>query len=370
MSPATPKDIAVIIPARNEEQRIGTCLGALARQEPSRVTIIVVVNNTSDGTGPRARKISDCHGMDLILLEPTLAPGQGAGTARRIGCNHALRSMPGLRYIMTTDADCIVAPDWIARNLAHLQKSDAVCGKVNLIPHEAGILDGMDREFATLEGIYRDLVQDIYARHAPDCADICGTHGEAAGASLAFSKVAYLAVEGFASIQCGEDRTIVRALRQAGRSVCHASDVTVQASCRLTGRAVGGMSDALKARISGKDYLIDDCLPAADWLVKRTADKALGPWPPQVPPRFRINVRDLPEHISILENFRISEWTTDVSISTSSAAPSTRVGPLQPCRGSAIAPAGPVPQACPSTRPRMSATPQTKVSALPTAKGA
>ncbi|MFP7571035.1 glycosyltransferase [Marivita sp. S2033] len=314
------KDTAIVIPARNEEARIGACLTALAEQ--GNAMVILVVNNTTDRTGIVARDTAARFGLDLTVLERRLAPHEGVGTARLIGCDHALQTMPALRYLLTTDADCIVAPDWIARNLAHLGAVDAVCGKVDLIPAEAEILEGMDPHLATLEGTYRALVQDVYARHAPGCADIADTHGEAAGASLAFTRAAYLAVRGFAPIRCGEDRRIVRALRAAGRRVRHADDVTVQASCRLTGRAAGGMSDALKARIGGMDYLIDDCLPPADWLVRKISGKTLGPWPPQVPAQSRLNVRDLPRHIELLDSFVNSGRSTLAPLSRGEALPS------------------------------------------------
>ncbi|WP_299793872.1 glycosyltransferase family 2 protein [uncultured Marivita sp.] len=362
------KDTAIVIPARNEEARIGACLTALAGQ--GNAVVILVLNNTTDRTGSVAHDIAARHDLDLTVLERTLPSREGVGTARRIGCDHALQTMPALRYLLTTDADCIVAPDWIAQNLAHLKTADAVCGKVDLIAGEADILDGMDPHLAELEGIYRALVQDIYARQAPGSADIGYTHGEAAGASLGFTRAAYLAGGGFAPVRCGEDRRIVRALRAAGCRVRHADDVTVQASCRLIGRAAGGMSDALKARIGDLDYLIDDCLPPADWLVRQASGKTLGPWPPQVPARFRLHVRDLPQHIEILEKFRNSERLISASIASAATMPCSHLDTLLPGKGSANVPAGPGMRACPVPVDRLPSPTQTNASALPTVKGA
>lgn len=357
MTRAVAKDTAIVIPARNEEARIGACLAALAGH--GNAMVILVVNNTTDRTSAVARDIAAQVDLDLTVLERELAPHEGVGSARKIGCDHALRNMVNLRYLLTTDADCIVAPDWIARNLAHLQTVDAVCGKVDLIQPEAELLNGMDPHLAALEGTYRRLVQDIYARHAPGCADIGGTHGEAAGASLAFSKAAYLAVGGFAQVRCGEDRRIVRELRTASYRVCHADDVKVQASCRLTGRAVGGMSDALKARISSMDYLVDDCLPSANWLVRHAARKMLGPWPSHVPARFRLPVQDLPRHIEILESFKNSEKLISASIVRAAVTPCFHLG---------------MPASTPIRRPvvpreGVSVTTQTNGSGIPAAKG-
>lgn len=370
MSRTAIKKAAIVIPARNEEGRIGACLTALAGQSTVQVSVILMVNNTTDRTSGVARDTAARFGLDLTVLERELAPHKGVGSARKSGCDHALRNMPDLQFLLTTDADCIVAPDWIARNLAHLQTVDAVCGKVDLIAGEADILDGMDPHLAELEGIYRALVQDIYARHAPGCVDIADTHGEAAGASLAFTRTAYLDVGGFAQVRCGEDRRIVRELRTAGCKVCHADDVKVQASCRLTGRAAGGMSDALMARISGMDYLIDDCLPSANWLVRQACGKTLGPWPPHVPARFRLHVQDLPRHIEILENFENSERLISASIVRAAATPCSHLGMPAPDKGSAIALADSDPQTCRAPEERMSVTTQTNGSAIPTAKGA
>ncbi len=370
MTYAHERDVAVIIPARDEEDRIGPCLTALAGQFSARVTVILVVNNTVDRTSDIARETATYHGLNLRILERTLMTGQGVGTARRIGCDHALHAMPLLRYLLTTDADCIVAPDWIARTLAHLETVDAVCGKVDLIADEADVINGMDRHLATLEGTYKELVQKLYARHAPNSADIDGTHGEAAGASLAFSTKAYLAVGGFDPVICGEDRRIVRAFRKMGCNVRHVSDVSVQASCRLTGRAVGGMSEALKARIGSIDYLIDDALPPAEWLVKHTNRKTLGPWPPLVAARDRLNVRELPRHIEILENFRNSGGLMPAPIVPADAVPLSHFGMRLSDKGSAIVPAGPEFQARQVAEVKVPVTVQIKASVMPTSKGA
>ncbi len=318
MKLADAKDIAVIIPARNEAERIAACLAALSDQCADRVSIVLVVNNTIDDTVEIARNTAHHHGLSLEILYRCLLPEEGVGTARRIGCDHALQSMPQLRYLLTTDADCIAARDWIDRNIAHLQEADAVCGKIELIESEASILEGMDRALATNEGEYRNLVQQFYAQHALGCDDITETHGEAAGASLAFRVKSYLDIGGFPRVKCGEDRRIIRNLRSSGHSVKHANDVVVRASCRLMGRAAGGMSDAIMARITGTDYLIDDCLPSASWLVTNADSGTLGVWPPLVPNADRVHVRDLPLNIGRLKEFQ--SWRRSVSAVTPTAS--------------------------------------------------
>lgn len=341
-------DIAIVIPARNEAARIADCLTALAGQVSERVRVILVVNNTTDGTAGLARKVASGNGINLSVLECTLAAHEGVGTARRMGCDHALRNMQGLRSLLTTDADCIVAPDWIARNLAHLDEADAVCGRIEPMASETEILVGIDAQLGMLEATYRRLVQDFFACHVPGHAEIAGTHGEAAGASLALTRAAYLMAGGFVSVRCGEDRRLVRALRRAGARVRHVDDVTVQASCRLTGRAPGGMSHALKVRRGARDYLIDDSLPPADWLIRQAGCGCLGPWPLLVPARLRLNVRDLPRHIEILETFRNSERVLPASRTVIAPLSKCDVVGAAPERRTAIIPAVPSPR--PSAR--------------------
>lgn len=156
-----------------------------------------MINNTTDATARVARRQAARCGLDLTIVQRSLDPGEGVGAARRIGCAAALRGMPGLRHILNTDADCIAAPDWVARNLAHLQRADAVCGRIEPISSEAEVLAQMDPVAARNEGIYAALVREFHARHAPHCAHLGGTHGQAAGASLAVTRAAYLAAGGF-----------------------------------------------------------------------------------------------------------------------------------------------------------------------------
>lgn len=297
------KDTAVIIPARNEAERIAACLTALAPQCNERVRVVVVVNNTDDDTAAIAQFTAMQLHIDLSVLDITLAPGMGVGAARQRGCALALEQMPHLRHILTTDADCRVSPDWVAQSIHHLQDVDAVCGKVTLNPAEADCLASLDPSLHDYETAYRALVLELYTRHAPNCADLRGSHGGAPGASLDFTRDAYETVGGFAPIPCAEDRQIIRTLREFGKKVRHADDIWIEASCRLVGRADGGMADTLRTRLAGADYLADDCLPNAAFLIDQQRRGAMGCWPPQVPPVERVSVRDLPAHISVLSAF-------------------------------------------------------------------
>ncbi len=291
-------ETAVIVPARNEAQRIGSCMAALAPQLGATAIIVVVANNCSDGTAEAARRALPDGG--LLVLEADLPAEQGVGAARRLGCAKARRRAPRLRWLLTTDADCVVAEDWLRTNLRHLEEVDAVCGSVVPLPSESRVLRRMPLEAGCREAEYRKLVLEFYALHLPEPHNPPGHHGDAPGASLAFSRSAYFEVGGFADLRTGEDRDLVRRMRRAGLRVRHASDVRVAASCRLIGRAPGGMAQALRHRLSEIDHRVDDALPPAAWLLDQTVRGALPPWPPEVPEMLRLRAAQLPEQISRL----------------------------------------------------------------------
>lgn len=290
---------AVIIPARNEEERIATCLSALVPQVHKDVVVVVVANNCSDGTIRAARGV--IHDPALDVLDCTFDVSQGVGEARQRGCLHALAKYPKIQVLMTTDADCIVAPDWVNANRRHLAEVDAVCGRIDPIASETAILAHMPSKEGADEATYRALVLRFYDLLAPENHNPYPHHGEAAGASLACLASAWQAVAGFADVRTGEDREFVRKLRMAGYRVRHADDVRIQASCRLRGRAPGGMADALRERLAGIDYLVDEALPPVGYLVTMARRGRLDTWPPDTPLAHRLRPVDLPQEIRRLQ---------------------------------------------------------------------
>lgn len=290
---------AVVIPARNEERRIGAALRALGPQLGENAIIVLVANNCTDDTVGAAR--TALPGTRLLVVECALEHGQGAGTARRLGCETAIRAALGLRALLTTDADCRVAPDWIAANLRHLAEVDAVCGAVSPLEEEAAILRLMPVEEGQNEALYRGLVQQFYALIHPEPHNPLPHHGEAPGASLGFTCAAYQRAGGFADRLTGEDRDLIRRLRLNGLRVRHASDVKVAASCRLTGRAPGGMAQALQDRLAGNGYRVDDALPPSEWLITQAREGTLPVWPPEVPESLCLLPADLPREIAALQ---------------------------------------------------------------------
>ncbi|MER2178689.1 MAG: glycosyltransferase, partial [Stenotrophomonas maltophilia] len=115
--------IAVTVPAHNEEQLIAACLQSLQvaalhpalRGEP--VVIVVALDCCTDATGWICQRM----GVEVVSVEAGCV-----GVARAAASERALAL--GARWIGCTDADSVVPPDWLARQL-HCGAS-AFCGVV------------------------------------------------------------------------------------------------------------------------------------------------------------------------------------------------------------------------------------------------
>ena len=224
----------VVIPARNEADRITACLASLAGQGAD---TIVVANNCTDGTAALALQ-SGAAVIDCSI------PDGGVGAARRLGMAQAMRRMSRVDWLMTSDADCLVTPDWVDMNRRYLAAgAAAVCGLVLPIAEEHAALPPALLRRAALEDRFLDLKARLEAHLTGNAG-----HEQTPGASLAFAPAAYAAAGGFDPMPTHEDRAIILRIKAMGLPVVHSREVTVRASCRLEGRAPGGMATALRTR--------------------------------------------------------------------------------------------------------------------------
>ena len=95
--------VSVVVPVYNEERFIGPCLDAVLSQQEPFHEVIVVDNNSTDGT---ARVLAAYHGRVTVLAEPR----QGVQHARNAGMDAASGAVIG-----RIDADTRLPPDWSRR---------------------------------------------------------------------------------------------------------------------------------------------------------------------------------------------------------------------------------------------------------------
>lgn len=113
--------LSIIIPAYNEEDRLGPSLAQYAafyEQRGEAVEILVVVNGSSDRTEEVARAFASAHPIVRVLVEPRKV---GKGGAILIGFRAATGDAVGF-----TDADASTPPDAFQDLADHLGEAGAI----------------------------------------------------------------------------------------------------------------------------------------------------------------------------------------------------------------------------------------------------
>ena len=96
--------------------------------------MLLLPNNCSDGTAAIANSLSLQLPFRLDIRCHTFPPSQAnAGNARRMAMQYATELGGPDGVLLTTDADGVVAVDWIERNLLAIKAgAELVCGRVVL----------------------------------------------------------------------------------------------------------------------------------------------------------------------------------------------------------------------------------------------
>lgn len=227
----------VVVPAFDEEETVGACLRALARQDglaPDDYEVVLVLNACTDDTRGAAQVAAAGTALRLTVLD---GPGGGPGPARRLGMDLARSRLAPGGLIASTDADSVVAPEWLLRQLAAVAAgADAVAGDVEL--DETGLHPSVleHRRARAAERLAAVLT------HAP-----LAEHHHFAGASMSLTAAAYTRVGGIEPLAVLEDEALERALRAEGLRIDRLASVRVRTSGRLVGRASAGLARDLAA---------------------------------------------------------------------------------------------------------------------------
>jgi glycosyltransferase involved in cell wall biosynthesis len=150
------RELAVVVPASNEQRWIGGTLRALGEQTDRDFTLVVVDNASTDDTRGVVREFRRETSLDVRLVEE---PEPGAGTAADTGFRYAIAH--GARLLARTDADCLPARDWVATARAQLAAgAELVCGRSAL---------RRDEHPSLLERAYPAVVRlcSVYGRWRP-----------------------------------------------------------------------------------------------------------------------------------------------------------------------------------------------------------
>jgi len=162
-------DVTVVIPARNEEERLPACLRRLREQSLVGFEVIVVDSASTDRTAQVARSF----GASVIALQQP-----GVGRARQAGFDAARGTI-----VASTDADALPSHDWVER-LAAPFRDPSVVGSFGTIRFSP-------------DGLWPRIGHALFSRfqkvnHRLGVPLCCGPN-------FAVRKAAFLAVGGFAA---------------------------------------------------------------------------------------------------------------------------------------------------------------------------
>lgn len=182
--------ISVIIPTYNEEASITTCLESLSHQTLDRdeYELIVVDGNSKDRTCELARAYAD---------EVMTQTSKKVGGARNDG---VLRAEGDI--IATTDADCIIPPEWLEIIKNDFESNDIVQLYGTVYPIEEGI-----KHKISLMGANTFSRIGYYTR----------TLYYTLGCNTAFDKNAFIQAGMYRCIDAGDDLEIARRMQKIGR---------------------------------------------------------------------------------------------------------------------------------------------------------
>ena len=198
-------EVSIIIPARNEEASLASCLESLIGQTRVAFEIIVVNDHSSDRTSAIANSFPNVKVMDA----PTLPPGwTGKNNAMIAGAAEARGE-----WLLFTDADTVHLPGSLARAL-----NEAKAGQAALLSYSPEQVASGFWEKAVMPVIFAELA----AHYRPsEVSDPNSPAAAANGQYILIRREAYDAGGGHAAVadKILEDVELARAVKRSGRKV-------------------------------------------------------------------------------------------------------------------------------------------------------
>lgn len=234
MTRCTPiESVAIIVPARNEEELLPRCLNALTEaigclraahgtSSPT-VSVVIVLDQCTDAS---AAVVARWPAFDSIVTD-----AGAVGAARRSGVRHLVgrQGQPATTtWLATTDADSAVPSTWLTTQLAFARNgTELVLGTVW---PDAALTDAEQERWASKHSLVEG-------------------HPYVHGANLGIRADRYLEAGGFPPVDIDEDVLLVSALRALRVSETRTARIPVLTSGRLNGRAPGGFAGQLRERV-------------------------------------------------------------------------------------------------------------------------
>jgi Glycosyltransferases, probably involved in cell wall biogenesis len=180
--------VSIIIPARNEEKNIITCLNHLLLQNyPKNLFEIIIVDDSStDHTAELVEKfilVNEYHGIKIRLLK--LSETAIISGYKKAAIKHGILNSSG-NLIITTDADCESGEKWIS-SIASMYEAEhpkMIVAPVKIVTNNTF--------FSRLQALeFQSMIASTAGAIGMNRPIMCN------GANLAYSREAFFAVGGF-----------------------------------------------------------------------------------------------------------------------------------------------------------------------------
>jgi len=204
----------VIIPARNEEDQIDKCLGSILNQNyPNHLFEVIVADDYStDNTSQIVLSFQKQNSrVSLLQLQHVLKDKQ-LNSYKKKAIELAIQQAKG-EWIVTTDADCIVSPNWLLNFAAFIKENNSVfvAAPVKFINTGAFVSIFQCLDFMSLQGVTAASVSN-------------GFHTMCNGANVAYNKKVFYEVGGFKGIDniaSGDDMLLMHKVYVHSRQRVH-----------------------------------------------------------------------------------------------------------------------------------------------------
>ncbi|WBB81019.1 glycosyltransferase [Micromonospora sp. WMMD882] len=213
----------VVVPAYDEETRIGATLAALAAQTDQDFTLLVVDNGSTDGTADVVRRFAVTAPVPTGLIEERQ---KGVGAAVDTAFRYAIAH--GATLLARTDADCLPRPGWVAAARRTLTAgAELACGRIVARRDEHGPVG---------RAAFRCLVVAAATfgrlRPAHRGAGWRAPYRMHAGNNMAITAATYLAVGGMPRRPSPTDREFLNRVRRHTAAIAHDRHMVVENSTR------------------------------------------------------------------------------------------------------------------------------------------
>jgi cellulose synthase/poly-beta-1,6-N-acetylglucosamine synthase-like glycosyltransferase len=198
---------SIIVPARNEETVIAGCIESIYKQDypPGLFEVIVIDDHSTDNTSAIVTAYQKKYAtLKLIRLQEAIE-GKLLNAYKKKAIETAIPQTSG-DWVLTTDADCSVTDQWLRSYDGYIRQNDPalIAGPVKFINNGSLVSIFQCLDFLSLQGVTAAVV-------SADKHSMCN------GANLAYSKSAFIAVNGFKGIDniaSGDDMLLMHKIKK------------------------------------------------------------------------------------------------------------------------------------------------------------